>query len=79
MSSDTNNILERVEQSLESIRPYLNADGGDIRVIDVHGGELRIKLLGNCSDCKMSEMTMKAGVEEAILHSVPEIKKVVAI
>lgn len=75
-----NNIIERVESSLESIRPYLIADGGDIQLLEVtKDNVVKLKLLGNCGDCPMSEMTMKAGVEEAILKAVPEIVKVEAV
>jgi len=79
-NTTTNNLFDRVEASLESIRPYLAVDGGDIRLIEVTADNVvRIKLLGNCSDCHMSEMTMKAGVEETIFKSVPEITKVEAV
>ncbi|GDX52670.1 NifU family protein [Bacteroidota bacterium] len=80
MIIQTISLFDRVEASLESIRPYLAVDGGDIRLIEVTADNVvRIKLLGNCSDCNMSEMTMKAGVEETILKSVPEITKVEAV
>ncbi len=75
-----NDLKEKVEASLESIRPYLTADGGDIQVLEVTKENIvKLKLLGNCGDCPMSDMTMKAGVEEAIMKAVPEIIKVVAV
>jgi len=72
-------ILERVEKALDSIRPYLEADGGNVRVLDIKDGLARLELLGACGNCPMSTMTLKAGVEEAIKKAVPEIKAVEAI
>ena len=72
--------MERIELSLDSLRPYLEADGGNIQVVDLTDDMvLRIRLLGNCESCPMSEMTMKAGVEEALMKSVPELRAVEAI
>ena len=73
-------ILHRVEESLDSIRPYLETDGGNIEVLEItEDMTVKLKLLGNCGDCPMSEMTMTAGVEEAIKRAVPEITKVEAV
>ena len=70
----------QIEEALDNIRPYLEADGGNVRVIDLTDEMvLKLELLGNCGSCPMSTMTLKAGVEEAIKKVVPEIKKVVAI
>lgn len=70
-------LSERVERALDSIRGYLRTDGGDVRVRDITAeGVVELELLGACSTCSMSEMTMKAGVEQAILRSVPEITSV---
>lgn len=73
--TDTDNILKRVETALDGIRPYLEADGGNVRVVDI-SSELKVRLefVGNCGHCPMSTMTFKAGVEEAIRRAVPEIK-----
>ena len=74
------NYKNKIEEALDNIRPYLEADGGNVRVIDLTDEMvLRLELLGNCGSCPMSTMTLKAGVEEAIKKAVPEIKKVVAI
>ena len=74
------NYRDKIEEALDNIRPYLEADGGNVRVIDLTDEMvLRLELLGNCGSCPMSTMTLKAGVEEAIKKAVPEIKKVVAI
>lgn len=73
-------LLQKVEQSLNNIRPYLNADGGDIEVVELTDEmTLRVKLLGACESCSLSYMTMKAGVEENIKKDIPEIKRIEAI
>lgn len=78
--NDKPGLHERVETALNSIRPYLEADGGDVRVLEVTKDNLvRLELLGACGTCPMSTMTLKAGVEEAIKRAVPEITSVEAI
>ena len=72
-------IVKRIEVALDSIRPFLEADGGDIRILNVSKQKVEVELLGACSSCAMSPMTLKAGVEEAIKKVAPEIKTVVAI
>ncbi|MFT5884296.1 MAG: Fe-S cluster biogenesis protein NfuA [Arcticibacterium sp.] len=73
-------INERVEMALDGVRPYLEADGGNVNVLEITTeGTVMLELLGACGSCPMSTMTFKAGLEEAILKSVPEIKKVVAV
>jgi Fe-S cluster biogenesis protein NfuA len=70
-------ILERVEKALDEIRPYLETDGGDVKVIEVNEDMVvSLELLGACGTCPMSVMTMKAGIEEAIKRQVPEISDV---
>ncbi len=70
----------RIEASLDNIRPYLVADGGNIRVLEVtENNVLKLEFIGNCGSCPMSTMTFKAGVEEAIKRSVPEIKSIEVI
>lgn len=74
------NLTERVEQALETIRPYLIADGGNVAIAEITPEHVvKLKLLGNCGSCKMSFMTMKAGIEQAIMKAVPEITSVVAV
>jgi Fe-S cluster biogenesis protein NfuA len=74
------NLTEQVEQALETIRPYLIADGGDDAIEEITPENVvKLKLLGNCGSCKMSFMTMKAGIEQAIMKAVPQITSVVAI
>mgnify|MGYP001072322626 CR=1 FL=1 len=73
-------LHERVEEALKNIRPYLETDGGDLRVLEITEDNIvRIELLGACGSCPMSTMTLKAGVEQSILSAVPEIKGVEAV
>ncbi len=68
-------ITNRVESALDSIRPYLEADGGNVRVRELSADNiLKLEFVGACGNCPMSTMTFKAGVEEAIKRVVPEIK-----
>jgi Fe-S cluster biogenesis protein NfuA len=70
-------LMGRVEASLDNIRPYLEADGGNIRVLEITSDKiLKLEFVGNCSNCPMSTMTFKAGVEEAVRRLVPEIKSI---
>jgi len=67
-------LLARIESSLEAIRPHLEADGGNVEVVDFTDEHIvKIRLLGACSDCSMSMMTIRAGIEEAIKRVVPEV------
>ena len=73
-------LIERVENALDEIRPYLIKDGGDIKVVSIDNNNIaNIELLGNCESCPMSPMTLKLGVEEAIKKNVPEIKGIKTI
>ncbi len=74
------NLLERVEEALNSVRPYLEADGGDVKVDEITPDNIvRLRLLGSCASCSMSIMTFKAGLEQAIKKAVPEVRSVEAI
>jgi|TARA_Y100001970_G_scaffold36763_1_gene45375 Fe-S cluster biogenesis protein NfuA len=73
-------LIEKVENALDEIRPYLNKDGGDIKVVSIDNNNIaNVELLGNCESCPMSPMTLKLGVEEAIKKNVPEIKGIKTI
>ena len=73
-------ILSKIEGALDEIRPYLEADEGDIKLIEVTDDMVvKVKLMGACSSCNVSMMTMKSGVEQAIKRAVPEIKEVIDI
>lgn len=77
MVSQDNELIEKVEASLDTIRPYLKADGGDIEVVEITDDNVvKVRLLGACESCPMSFMTMKAGVEESIRSAIPGIKGV---
>lgn len=73
-------LLERVESALESIRPYLEADGGNVAVEEITPDNIvKLRLLGACGSCPMSLMTLKAGIEQAIKRAVPEIQGIEAV
>lgn len=72
-------MKEKVEQAIGKIRPFLQRDGGDIELIDVENGVVKVKLKGACGSCPMSMMTLKMGVEKTIKEEIPEIKEVVAV
>ena len=73
-------LIERVETALDTIRPYLEADGGNVSVEEITPDNVvKLKLLGSCGSCPMSIMTLKAGIEQAIKRAVPEIEAVEAI
>ncbi len=71
--------VTKVMEALESIRPFLNKDGGDIELIDVKENKVFVKLLGNCSGCPVSFSTMKLGVENTIKQFAPEIEEVTSV
>ena len=76
---DTTVIKDKVEEVLESLRPFLRADGGDVELVSIHDETVHLRLLGACSSCSMSHMTMKAGIEEGIKKAIPEIRHVEAV
>ncbi len=72
-------IIEKINLALQKIRPYLNADGGDVSLISVSEDlVVKVKFSGACDGCPYSVMTLKAGVEEAIRKELPEVKEVIA-
>lgn len=73
-------LREKVESALDLMRPFLIADGGNMELVNITGDMVvQLRLLGSCKSCNMSEMTLKAGVEEAVKRAVPQIKAVEAI
>ncbi|WP_134088951.1 NifU family protein [Olivibacter sp. XZL3] len=73
-------LQERVEEALNTLRPYLEADGGNVTIEEITPDNVvRLRLLGSCASCSMSIMTFKAGLEQAIQKAVPEITAVEAI
>lgn len=71
--------VTRVLEALESIRPFLNKDGGDIELVQVENKTVQVRLIGNCNGCPMSFSTMKLGVENTIKSYAPEIEKVISV
>ena len=77
--TEINTIKERVNKVLERVRPYLQNDGGDIDLIEITDDlTVKVKLTGACHGCPFSMQTLKAGVEQAIMKEVPEIKSVIS-
>jgi Fe-S cluster biogenesis protein NfuA len=72
-------MRERVEAVLAEIRPALLADGGDVKLVDVSEGVVKVKLTGACAGCPMSTMTLKGGIERILKEQVPEVKEVIAV
>lgn len=73
-------LITKVEKALDGIRPYLETDGGNVKVLEITSeGVVRLELLGSCGTCPMSAMTFKAGLEEAILRASPDITSVEAV
>ncbi|KAA3439446.1 NifU family protein [Rufibacter hautae] len=73
-------LLQQVELALDSIRPYLKTDGGDVKVLDITEERVVVlELMGACGSCPMSAMTFKGGIEQAIMRAVPEIKGIQAV
>ena len=73
-------LIDKIENALDEIRPYLQADEGDINLVEVTAQMVvKVQLLGACSSCNVSMMTMKSGVEQAIKRAVPEVKEVIDV
>jgi len=72
-------MREKVEEALAQIRPALQADGGDVELIDVNEGVVRLKLKGACGSCPMATMTLQHGIERVLKEKIPEVKEVIAV
>lgn len=72
-------MREKVEKALSEVRPYLQADGGDVELVDVENGVVKVKLTGACSGCPMSQMTLKQGIESYVKKAIPEISSVESV
>ncbi|MBL0104192.1 MAG: NifU family protein [Bacteroidetes bacterium] len=80
MSTQANDIQVRVEEALNQLRPYLEADSGNVSLVEITDDNVvRLRFLGACKSCSMSAMTLKAGIEQTILKMVPEIRRVEAV
>lgn len=79
LTDNTTRLKARIEEALEQLRPYLEADGGNVSLVEVSDDMVvKLQFHGACRSCSMSEMTLRAGIEQAILRMVPEIKSVEA-
>ncbi len=72
-------MKEKVQEVIDKIRPALQADGGDIELVDVNKGKVKVRLVGACKGCPMSEMTLRMGVEKALKEEIPEISEVINV
>jgi Fe-S cluster biogenesis protein NfuA len=73
-------MKEKVQKAIDLIRPGLQADGGDVELVDVSpDGVVKVKLTGACQGCPMSQMTLKMGIEKVIKSQIPEIKEVISV
>jgi Fe-S cluster biogenesis protein NfuA len=72
-------MKEKVESALEKVRPSLMADGGNVELVDVQDGVVKVRLTGACGGCPMSQMTLKMGIERLLKKEIPEVKEVVAV
>jgi len=73
-------LKEKIEDALSQVRPALQADGGDVQLVDVDDeGLVKVKLMGACGGCPMSQMTLKMGIEKILKQNVPEVKAVESV
>ena len=72
-------MQEKVEEVLEKIRPSLVRDGGNVELVEVNDGVVKVKLTGACAGCPMSTMTLKMGIEKILKQEIPEVKEVVSV
>ena len=73
-------IIKKINESIDQLRPFLHADGGDMEFVDLTEDLIvKVRLLGSCSDCSMSHMTMRVGLEEALKKVAPEVQSVQAV
>ena len=76
---DANSLNKKVQDALSEIRPFLESDGGNIELVSITNDVVKVKLLGNCVNCSVNQMTLKNGVEMTIKKYAPEIKEVINI
>jgi len=72
-------MRDKVEEILNMIRPNLRRDGGDVELVEVNDGTVKLKLTGACAGCPMSTLTLKMGIERILKQEIPEVKEVVAV
>ncbi|MDQ3022536.1 MAG: NifU family protein [Bacteroidota bacterium] len=72
--------IENVEEVLKKVRPYLQLDGGDVEVLNIlENGIIQLRLMGACKDCPLSMMTLRAGIERALMQEIPSVKRIEAV
>ncbi|RJO63028.1 MAG: NifU family protein [Dehalococcoidia bacterium] len=71
-------MKDKVEATLNKIRPALVADGGNVELVDVKDGVVKVRLVGHCAGCPMSQMTLRNGIERTLKQEIPEVKQVIA-
>ena len=76
---DENTLNKKVQDALSEIRPFLESDGGNIELVSITNDVVKVKLLGNCVNCSVNQMTLKNGVEMTIKKYAPEVKEVINI
>ncbi|EST53536.1 nitrogen-fixing protein NifU [Brevibacillus panacihumi W25] len=69
-------VMDQVQEVLDKLRPYLQRDGGDVQLVDVEEGVVKLRLMGACGSCPSSTITLKAGIERALIEEIPGIKEV---
>jgi Fe-S cluster biogenesis protein NfuA len=80
LSKEENRVQEKVEKALLKVRSFLQADGGDVELVEItEEGVVKVKLTGACGGCPMASMTLKAGIEKTLKEEVPEVKRVEAV
>ncbi len=72
-------MQEKVKNVLDKVRPYLVRDGGNVELVSIEGGTVKLKLVGACAGCPHSKMTLKNGIERILKQEVPEVKEVIAV
>jgi Fe-S cluster biogenesis protein NfuA len=72
-------MQEKVKEVLDKVRPYLVRDGGNVELVGIEGGTVKVKLVGACAGCPHSTMTLKNGIERILKQEVPEVKEVIAV
>lgn len=72
--------IENVEDVLKQVRPYLQSDGGDVEVLNIlENGIVEVRLIGSCRDCPLSMMTLRAGIERALMQEIPTVKRIESV
>jgi Fe-S cluster biogenesis protein NfuA len=80
MEVENSELILKIEASLDTMRPYLKDDGGNVEIVEITDDMVvKVRLIGTCSTCPQSYMTMNAGIETAVRQAVPEVKSVIAV